>query len=72
VVVVSEETGAISLALEGQLISNLSVEALKERMLVLLQPEETDQGRWFWRRESGGLSTPTDSAASTPTEEVRQ
>ncbi len=52
VVVVSEETGAISLALEGQLISNLSVEALKERLLALLQPANTDQSRWFWKRET--------------------
>jgi len=76
VVVVSEETGAISLALDGLLIGNLSVEALKERMLILLQPEEADQGRWFWRRESSGPSTehaaPADSAAPNSTEEVRQ
>lgn len=52
VVVVSEETGAISLALEGQLISNLSVEALKERLLALLQPDTGDSGRWFWRRDN--------------------
>jgi len=51
VLVVSEETGAISLALEGQLTSSLSVEAVKERLLVLLQPQGAEQGRWFWRRE---------------------
>lgn len=52
IVVVSEETGAISLALRGQLISNLSVEALKEKLLALLQPSDTETGRWFWRRET--------------------
>jgi diadenylate cyclase len=78
VVVVSEETGAISLALEGQLISNLSVEALKERLLTLLQPEEADQGRWFWRRESSpsaappaSSETPPPASESTSSEEVR-
>jgi len=71
VVVVSEETGAISLALEGQLISNLSVEALKERMLALLQPEEVDQGRWFWRREGGGPPAKPPPPPA-PQEEVRQ
>jgi len=64
VVVVSEETGAISLALEGQLISNLSVEALKERMLALLQPETVDQGRWFWRRESATGAAEKAAAAA--------
>lgn len=52
VVVVSEETGAISLALEGRLISNLSVEAMKEQLLALLQPAESDTNRWFWRRDN--------------------
>lgn len=50
VVVVSEETGAISVALNGTLFSNLSVEALKERLLTLIQPADAETGRWFWRR----------------------
>lgn len=71
VVVVSEETGAISLALEGQLISNLSAEALKERMLALLQPETVEQGRWFWCRDSeNGVSEKSASEPSS-SEEVR-
>ncbi len=49
VIVVSEETGAISLALEGELIHNLSVEALKERLLMLLQPVGPDAKSWFGR-----------------------
>ena len=52
IIVVSEETGAISIAIEGQLITNLTVEALKERLLALLQPEDKENNRWFWRRES--------------------
>lgn len=51
VVVVSEETGMISLALNGELTSNLPVEALKEKLLALLQPKSHDQGRWFWHRD---------------------
>lgn len=52
IVVVSEETGAISFALEGQLYSNLSIEAVKERLLSLLQPAESETSRWFWRRDN--------------------
>jgi diadenylate cyclase len=51
VVVISEETGAISLAVEGQLVSNLSVGALKEKLLALL-PAGTENARPFWRRET--------------------
>jgi diadenylate cyclase len=40
VVVVSEETGAISLAHEGKLHQNLSADALKARLLNLLAPSE--------------------------------
>jgi diadenylate cyclase len=62
VVVVSEETGAISLALDGHLISNLSIEALKERLLAFLQPTAPDQPRW-WRRDSTRAhQTPADSS----------
>jgi diadenylate cyclase len=38
VVVVSEETGAISLAVEGRLYSNLTAEMLKQRLLGILTP----------------------------------
>ena len=67
IIVVSEETGAISLALEGRLIGNLSVEALKEQLLALLQPKGPDQTIWFWRREP---TTPPPPAAATPPEEA--
>jgi len=52
IVVISEETGTISLALEGVLTTNLSVEALKELLLAMLQPAGSDTNRWFWRREN--------------------
>jgi diadenylate cyclase len=46
--VVSEETGIISLAYGGDLFSGLTEEALKERLLALLEPVRT--GGWaFWR-----------------------
>jgi len=56
VVVVSEETGGISLAHEGRLFSNLSPEALKARLLNLLAPSERRPSlrmravRGLWRR----------------------
>lgn len=59
VVVVSEETGTISIALQGQLISNLSVEGLKEKLLALLQPGDAEGSRWFWKRDA---SRPTQSS----------
>ena len=71
IVVVSEETGAIALALEGRLIGNLSAEALKERLLVLLQPRGTEQNRWFWRRDSGGTPAPPPSPPPAPEETPR-
>ncbi len=70
VVVVSEETGAISIALEGELISNLSSEALKERLLSLLQPPESDATRWFWRLGSRNTHDPAKTVEPVG-EEVR-
>ncbi len=49
IVVISEETGGISLALEGRLIGNQSVEALKEQLLILLQPQGAEGKWWFWQ-----------------------
>jgi diadenylate cyclase len=51
IIVVSEETGIISIAVEGELISNLSAEGLKEKLLVYLQPKDQDNGLWFWKKE---------------------
>ncbi|HIE52499.1 MAG TPA: TIGR00159 family protein [Armatimonadetes bacterium] len=41
IIVVSEETGIISLACNGELRRDLTEEALKERLLILLQPAGT-------------------------------
>jgi diadenylate cyclase len=65
VVVVSEETGTISLALQGELHGNISVEALKERLLSLLQPEDGDATRWFWRREAPLAKAGTSNSPSS-------
>ena len=70
IVVVSEETGAISVAQEGQLMSNLSSEALKEKLLSVLQPEGVDTSRWFWRRESRTAAA-TPKITETVGEEIR-
>ncbi len=59
IVVVSEETGGISLAHEGRLFSNLSSDALKARLINLLVPPERKPAlkrlavpavRGLWRR----------------------
>lgn len=64
IVVVSEETGAISLAVDGELISNLSVGALKEKLLALLQPPSTEGNRPFWRRETSKVKPESESVIS--------
>ncbi|OPZ88217.1 MAG: DNA integrity scanning protein DisA [bacterium ADurb.Bin429] len=64
VVVVSEETGAISLAVEGEMISNLSVGGLKEKLLALLQPPPTEGNRPFWRREPPKPKAESDGVTS--------
>jgi diadenylate cyclase len=45
VVVVSEETGTVSIALEGKLIRGLREEALRERLTGLIQPPDRMVGR---------------------------
>ena len=45
VVVVSEETGTISIALDGKLIRGLREETLRERLTALLQPPDRHVGR---------------------------
>jgi len=46
VMVVSEQTGMVSLACEGQLVTNLSEEEMKHRLMTLLPSEH---GRQWWR-----------------------
>jgi len=45
VVVVSEETGTISIALDGKLIRGLREETLRERLTALIQPPDRHAGR---------------------------
>jgi diadenylate cyclase len=49
-VIVSEETGAISLANEGKLIRNLDLETLEEMLESLLKPERREGPFAFWQR----------------------
>ena len=54
VVIVSEETGKISIALDGELITNLSPELLEEKLILLLdakKEEKTHKRTMFLRRE---------------------
>ena len=57
-VIVSEETGKISLAFEGDLITNLDQERLKSliHQIVMKEPEEkpenTQKARFFWKGRS--------------------
>jgi len=50
VIVVSEETGAISLTQEGRLFTNLTEEKLKGRLLGTLSPPAREAHPWFRRR----------------------
>jgi diadenylate cyclase len=52
IIVVSEETGAISLAREAKLFRNLSHEALKQKLLDLLSPPRRPGRRWLRRRKT--------------------
>jgi diadenylate cyclase len=52
VIVVSEETGAISLAVDGRLYSNLTPDVLKQRLLGILTPSPRPRPRLRLRRPS--------------------
>jgi diadenylate cyclase len=67
VVVVSEETGTISLAVEGRLERGLDPDALRERLQRLLIPQERSGGpgyRTLFRRPAGqpGKQSPSGAA----------
>ncbi|NLK52060.1 MAG: TIGR00159 family protein [Syntrophomonadaceae bacterium] len=49
-IVVSEETGIISLAIDGRLLRYLDEKLLKEQLETLLQPETPSTGFRSWRR----------------------
>lgn len=49
-IVVSEETGHVSVAMNGQLRDNLTVDGLRTILDTMLEPEETGGRAAFWRR----------------------
>jgi len=57
VVVISEETGAISLTHEGKLHADLSDERLKAQLLEILQPAERE-GHGHWLRKRSQAASP--------------
>jgi hypothetical protein len=73
IVVVSEETGAISLAHEGRLHQNLSADALKARLLNWLAPSERPHFKplavsglkRLWRRSPRPQSEQSDAASKS-------
>lgn len=66
-VIVSEETGTISLARDGDLVRGLSEEELKGELLRLFvgQPAAAAR-RWPWRVGAGAASTQAHSTSSGP------
>jgi diadenylate cyclase len=55
VIVVSEETGAISLAVDGRLYGNLTPDVLKQRLLGILTPSPRARPRLRLRRPSDAV-----------------
>jgi diadenylate cyclase len=57
-VVVSEETGNISLTKNGELHRSIKLEELKElltsELLVNTKPKQASSARWNWRGKSNG------------------
>lgn len=56
-VVVSEETGVVSLANAGKLIRHLDEKTLKEMLLSLYHPQEVGNGLSFWPTRRNGKET---------------
>ncbi len=54
IVVVSEETGAISLAVDGRLYGNMAPDAVKQRLLTILTPPSRTSRLRLRRREEAG------------------
>ena len=54
IIVVSEETGAISLAVDGRLYGNMAPDALKQRLLTILTPPNRTSRLRLRRREETG------------------
>lgn len=57
VIVVSEETGAVSLSQQGELVTNISDESLRERLLAIFRPQKRESHLWF-RRKTDVASKP--------------
>ncbi len=51
-IVVSEETGQISLAMNGQVVRDITEESLISKLFTDLRPQSKDRGP-FWRRKGG-------------------
>lgn len=49
-IVVSEETGRVSVAMNGELQDNLTVDGLRTILDTMLEPEDTGRRAAFWRR----------------------
>lgn len=54
IVVVSEESGGISLAFEGRLTRAMGIDELRDRLLRLLQPSPNKQGKFSIGKLAGG------------------
>ena len=48
-VIVSEETGRVSVAYEGKLYRNLNADSLKEKLLLIQNKEVEDKKRKLWK-----------------------
>lgn len=65
-IVVSEETGAVSIAREGKLMRDVTEDVLEDQLRSIQKAEDvkTDQehGRFFWGRRSGHVDEDKESA----------
>ncbi|MBR2567599.1 MAG: diadenylate cyclase CdaA, partial [Paenibacillus sp.] len=50
-VIVSEETGDVSLAINGQIVRNINEESMISKLFEELQPKEKREFRSFWKRK---------------------
>lgn len=65
-IVVSEETGAVSIAREGKLMRDVTEETLEDELRRIQRPEDVksdqDHGRFFWGRRPGHVDKDKESA----------
>ena len=69
-IIVSEETGAVSLAIGGVLTHNIDADTLRNELIVLLQkPDEQETGP-FWKRAFGSIGrSKAENAGKTASKE---